>query len=70
MELPRFNLITLSLTYLGYLVRMFMGTLEDNQNITETVRTEFDALLISKDVIIQDLQSQLTASKQLMEMMI
>ena len=70
MELTRFNLITLSLTYLGYLVRMFMGTLEDNQNITETVRTEFDALLISKDVIIQDLQSQLTASKQLMEMMI
>ena len=44
--------------------------LEDNQNITETVRTEFDTLLISKDAIIQDLQSQLTASKQLIKMMI
>ena len=46
---------------------MFMGTLEDNQNITETVRTEFEALLQSKDTTIQDLQSQLTVSKQLKE---
>ena len=46
---------------------MFMGSLEDNQNITETVRTEFEALLQSKDTTIQDLQSQLTASKQLKE---
>lgn len=53
--------------YVGCLVRMFMGALEDNQNVTETVRTEFDALLMSKDAIIQDLQSQLTTAKQLKE---
>ena len=53
--------------YVGCLVRMFMGALEDNQNVTETVRTEFDALLMSKDSTIQDLQSQITATKQLKE---
>ena len=37
---------------------MFMGSLEDNQNVTETVRTEFDALLKSKDATIQDLQDK------------
>ena len=46
---------------------MFMGSLEDNQNITETVRTEFDALLTSKDAVIQDLQEKLTAAKQVKE---
>ena len=30
--------------YVTALTRMFMGSLEDNQNITETVRTEFEAL--------------------------
>lgn len=53
--------------YVTALTRMFMGALEDNQNITETVRTEFEALLQSKDTTIQDLQSQLTVSKQLKE---
>ena len=53
--------------YVNALTRMFMGSLEDNQNITETVRTEFEALLQSKDTTIQDLQSQLTVSKQLKE---
>lgn len=53
--------------YSNALTRMFMGSLEDNQNITETVRTEFDAQLKSKDVTIQDLQSQLTVAKQLKE---
>lgn len=47
--------------------RMYMGSLEDNQNITETVRTEFDALLKSKDATIQNLQEQLAAAKQLKE---
>ena len=32
--------------YVSAITRMFMGSLEDNQNITETVRTEFDALLL------------------------
>lgn len=49
--------------YTAALVRMYMGTLEDNQNITETVRTEFDALLRSKDVTIQGLQTQITGVK-------
>ena len=33
--------------YVNAIIRMYMGSLEDNQNITETVRTEFDALLQS-----------------------
>ena len=53
--------------YITAITRMFMGNLEDNQNITETVRTEFEALLKSKDTTIQDLQSQLTVAKQLKE---
>lgn len=53
--------------YITAITRMFMGSLEDNQNITETVRTEFDALLRSKDTTIQDLQEKLTVAKQLKE---
>lgn len=53
--------------YATALTRMYMGSLEDNQNITETVRTEFEAMLHSKDTTIQDLQSQLTTAKQLKE---
>jgi len=53
--------------YITAITRMFMGSLEDNQNITETVRTEFDALLKSKDATIQDLQEKLTIAKQLKE---
>lgn len=53
--------------YVTALTRMFMGSLEDNQNITETVRTEFEAVLKSKDTTIQDLQVQLTGARQLKE---
>lgn len=53
--------------YISCLANMYMGALEDNRNITETVRTEFEALLKSKDTTIQDLQSQLTTTKQLKE---
>lgn len=53
--------------YVNAITRMYMSSLEDNQNITETVRTEFDALLKSKDTTIQDLQSQLVTAKQLKE---
>lgn len=49
------------------LTRMFMGSLEDNQNITEAVRTEFDALLRSKDTVIQDLQEKLDVAGKLKE---
>ena len=50
--------------YVTAITRMFMGSLEDNQNATEIARTEFDALLKSKDAIIQDLQEKLTVAKQ------
>ena len=53
--------------YVTAITRMFMGSLEDNQHLTETVRTEFDALLMSKDAIIQDLQGKLTTTTQLKE---
>lgn len=53
--------------YVNAITRMFMGSLEDNQNTVETVRTEFDALLKSKDATIQDLQEKLNVAKQLKE---
>lgn len=45
--------------YITAVTRMFMGSLEDNQNMADTVRTEFDALLKSKDATIQDLQEKI-----------
>ena len=53
--------------YITVFTRMYMSSLEDNQTITTTVRTEFEALLQSKDQTIQNLQSQLTTAKQLKE---
>lgn len=53
--------------YVTAITRMFMGSLEDNQNITETIRAEFDALLKSKDAVIQDLQENLAAANQMKE---
>lgn len=53
--------------YVTILTRMYMSSLEDNQNVTETVRSQFDALLKSKDTTIQDLQEKLTVAKQLKE---
>lgn len=53
--------------YVNAITRMYMSSLEDNQNITATVRTEFEALLKSKDSTIQDLQEKLTVAKQLKE---
>lgn len=49
--------------YTTALSRMFMGSLEENQNITDTVRTEFDALLKSKDTVIAQLQKDLQRAK-------
>lgn len=51
--------------YVTAITRMFMSALEDNQNATAIVRTEFDAQLKSKDTTIQDLQEQLRVAKQL-----
>ena len=53
--------------YVTVITRMFMSSLEDNQNITETVRAEFDALLDSKDSIIRDLQGKLQKAQQVEE---
>lgn len=53
--------------YVTSLTRMYMGALEDNQHATELARTEFDALLKSKDITIQNLQNQLTTAQQLKE---
>lgn len=47
--------------YMSILVRMYMGALEDNQNISETIRTEFAALLNSKDKTIQEFQDKCSA---------
>lgn len=54
-------------SYVMAMTRMYMGSLEDCQNMAETIRAEFDALLKSKDSIIQDLQEKLTVAKQLKE---
>ena len=53
--------------YVTAITRMFMGSLEDTQNLTEIVRTEFDARLKSKEATRQDLQEKLTKAKQLKE---
>ena len=54
-------------SYVMAMTRMYMGSLEDCQNMAETIRSEFDALLKSKDSIIQDLQEKITLAKQLKE---
>lgn len=51
-------------TYVTAITRMFMGSLEDNQNLSETIRTEFDALLQSKDVTIQELRKKFAQANQ------
>lgn len=53
--------------YVNALTRMYMGSLEDNKHMSETVHATFEAQLKSKDDLIQDLQSQLTVAKQLKE---
>lgn len=53
--------------YITAITRKYMDSLEDNQNLSQTIRTEFEAQLKSKDTTIQDLQSQLTTAKQLKE---
>lgn len=45
-------------SYSNILVRMFMSVLEDNQNIGETIKTEFAAQFNAKDTTIRDLQEK------------
>lgn len=44
--------------YISMVTRLFMNSLEDNQNITDKVRTEFESLLKSKDETIIMLQEE------------
>ena len=53
--------------HISVLTRMYMGVLEDNQSIIDTVRVEFEALLKSKDSTIQDLQDRLKKAEQIRE---
>lgn len=54
-------------SHITILTRMFMNVLEDGQNITATVKSEFEALLVSKDTTIADLQAKTTEIKELKE---
>lgn len=44
--------------YVTAITRMYMASLEDYENRTETVRVEFDAQLKSKETTIKDLQNE------------
>lgn len=44
--------------YVTILTRLYMGSLEESQNLEDNVRVEFDAQLKSKDQIIQELQEK------------
>lgn len=50
--------------YTSILIQKYMSSLEDYQNIKETVRTEFSAQLRSKDELIQELQAQKKAAEE------
>ena len=50
--------------YTAALIRMYMGSLEDNQNLTATIRTEIEGQLKSKDSTIQDLQEKVQTLRQ------
>lgn len=50
--------------YVTSLTRMYMTILEENQNVKGLVRAEFEALLKSKDIVIQELQQKLELEKQ------
>lgn len=51
-------------SYINAITRMYMSSLEDNQNISSIIRTEFEAQLNSKDNLIQDLQLQKAKAEQ------
>jgi len=53
--------------YVTNLITMYTESLQANHKMKESVMQEFDALLKSKDAIIQDLQEKLTIAKQLKE---
>lgn len=50
--------------YVTVLTRMYMASLEDNQNVNETVQAEFEALLTSKDETIIELQNKVKQANE------
>lgn len=50
--------------YTSILIQKYMVALEDNQNVKETVRSEFSAQLRSKDELISDLQQQKKSAEE------
>lgn len=60
-DIDRFEKLVTNVT------RMYMDVLEDNQNITDSVRAEFEALLQSKDSTIQDLQERVKSITEIKE---
>jgi hypothetical protein len=50
--------------YTAIITRMYMASLEENQNITATVRVDYESQLLSKDQIIQNLQEENKNLKQ------
>lgn len=53
--------------HVNVLMRMYMDGIEENQSLNETIRADYDALLKSKDMTIQELQGQLVLKTQLQE---
>jgi chromosome segregation ATPase len=60
------NLETIE-NYTTAILQMYTTALQENKSTKETVRAEFEALLKSKDTVIQELQAQVTTAKQLKE---
>ena len=53
--------------YTSILIQKYMVALEDYQNVKQTVRTEFNALIHSKNGLIEDLQQQKKAAEEAMK---
>ena len=50
--------------YVTILTRMYMYSLEQNENITKTTQAEFEALLVSKDETILSLQQEVKKAEE------
>ncbi len=50
--------------YVTILTRMYMDSLEQNENITKTTQAEFEALLVSKDETILSLQQEVKKAEE------
>ncbi len=50
--------------YITCITRMYMGALQDNKNVRALAKSDFEAQLVSKDTVIQDLQKQLSSANE------